>query len=118
MFSPQLLDHFQNPRNAGEVAAPHASVERENPACGDVLRISLRREGERIAEIRFLAQGCVATVACASALTELVQGKSLAEAQLVRREDVVRAVGGLRPESNHASQLAIETLRAALDSLR
>ena len=62
MFAPQLLDHFENPRNAGEVAAPDASVERENPACGDVLRISLRREGERIAEIRFLAQGCVAAI--------------------------------------------------------
>ncbi len=117
MFAPQLLDHFQNPRNAGEVATPDASAQRENPACGDVLRISLRREGERIAEIRFLAQGCVAAVACASALTELVQGKSWAEARLVRREDLVLAVGSLRPESNHAGQLAIETLRAALDGL-
>ncbi len=117
MFAPKLLDHFENPRNAGEVDAPDASVQRENPACGDVLRISLRREGACIAEIRFLAQGCVAAVACASALTELVQGKTLAEARLLRREDVVLAVGGLRPESNHASQLAIETLRAALERL-
>ena len=117
MFAPQLLDHFENPRNVGEVTTPHASVQQENPACGDVLRISLRREGERIAEIRFLAQGCVAAVACASALTELVQGRTLAEARLLRREDVALAVGGLRAESNHASQLAVETLRAALERL-
>ena len=105
------------PSNFLRQNAPDASVERENPACGDVLRISLRREGERIAEIRFLAQGCVAAVACASALTELVQGRTLAEARLLRREDVALAVGGLRAESNHASQLAVETLRAALERL-
>ena len=117
MFAPQLLDHFQNPRNVGEVAAADVSVQRENPACGDVLRISLRREGECVAEIRFLAQGCVAAVACASALTVLVQGRTLAEARLLQRDEVVLAVGGLQPESNHASQLAVESLRAALGQL-
>jgi len=117
MFAPELLDHFQNPRNAGEIANPDASVQRENPVCGDVLRFTLRREADRIVEVRFLAQGCVAAVACASAMTELVQRKSLSEARLLQRGDVVRAVGGLPPESNHASALAIETLRAALDQL-
>ncbi len=118
MFAPELLDHFQNPRNAGEVAQPDVSVQRENPVCGDVLHLTLRREADRIAEIRFLAQGCVAAVACASALTELTQRKSFSEARLLQREDVVRAVGGLPPESNHASALAIETLRAALEQLQ
>jgi len=117
MHSVQLLDHFQNPRNVGEVPNSDASAEIENPGCGDVLRLTLRREADRIAEVRFLAQGCVAVVACASAMTELVQRKSLSEARLLQREDVVRAVGGLPPESNHASALAIETLRAALDQL-
>ena len=118
MFAPELLDHFQNPRNAGEIAEPDASVQRENPVCGDVLRLTLRRESDCIAEVRFLAQGCVAAVACASALTELVRGKSFSEARLVEREDVVRAVGGLPQASSHASSLAIETLRAALDQMR
>jgi nitrogen fixation NifU-like protein len=114
MYSALLLDHFQNPRNAGEVANPDASAELENPACGDVLRLTLRVEKERIGEIRFLAQGCVAAVACASALTELVLGKSLAEARGVRREEVVAAIGGLPAESSHASHLAMDTLRELL----
>jgi len=118
MFAPELLDHFQNPRNAGEVAQPDVSVQRENPVCGDVLRLTLRREADCIAEIRFLAQGCVAAVACASALTELTQRKSFSEARLLQRDDIVRAVGGLPPESNHASALAIETLRSALEQLQ
>jgi nitrogen fixation protein NifU and related proteins len=117
MYSAQLLDHFQNPRNAGEVSNLTASEQLENPACGDVLRLTLRMEGDRIAEIRFLAQGCAAAVACASALTELVHQKSLSEARLVRREQVVRAVGGLPPESTHASHLAMDTLRALLRQL-
>jgi NifU-like protein involved in Fe-S cluster formation len=74
-------------------------------------------EGGRIAEIRFLAQGCVAAVGCASAVTELVLRKSLVEARAVRREGVVAAVGGLRAESSHASHLAIDTLRELLDRL-
>ena len=117
MFAPELLDHFQNPRNAGEVAAPDASAQRENPACGDVLRFTLRCEHDCIVEIRFLAQGCVAAVACASAVTELVQGKSIGEARKLQREDIVRAVGGLPPESHHASYLVLETLCAMLDGL-
>ncbi len=117
MFSAQLLDHFQNPRNAGEVENLSASAELENPACGDILRLSARMEDGRIAEIRFLAQGCVAAMACASALTELVSQKSLAEVRQLRREEIVDAVGGLPPESSHASHLAVDTLRALLQKL-
>ncbi len=117
MYSAQLLDHFQNPRNAGEVANPDASAQLENPACGDVLRFALRMKDGRISEIRFLAQGCVATVACASTLTELALQKTVPEAQSVSREELVVAVGGLPAESSHASHLAIDTLRAALRQL-
>jgi nitrogen fixation NifU-like protein len=117
MFSAQLLDHFQNPRNAGEVSNPDASAQLENPACGDVLRLTMRMERGGISEIRFLAQGCVAAVACASALTELVRQKSLAEARRLQREQVVRVVGGLPAESTHASHLAMDTLRALLEQL-
>lgn len=95
MYSPQVLDHFQHPRNPGEVANPNASVQIENPACGDVLKLTLRVTDGRIEEIRFLAQGCVPTVACASLLTELVQGRTVAEARQLRREDLVGALGGL-----------------------
>jgi nitrogen fixation NifU-like protein len=117
MYSPQVLDHFQHPRNPGEVANPNASVQIENPACGDVLKLTLRVTDGRIEEIRFLAQGCVPTMACASLLTELVQGRTVAEARQLRREDLVGALGGLPPASTHASHLAIDTLAALLKQL-
>ena len=117
MFSAEVLDHFQNPRNAGEVSGPSASAELENPACGDVLRLTLRVEGGTITEIRFLAQGCVAAMACASALTELVRGANVEKAQQLSREALVGAVGGLPAESTHASYLAVEALQKALGNL-
>lgn len=117
MYSPELLDHFQNPRNVGDVAEPDASAQVENPACGDVLKLSLRLEGDRIAEIRFRAKGCVPAMACGSAVTELVKGLSLAEAQRVSREDLLRNVGGVPEASNHAAHLAIDALRAVLQKL-
>src|ERR1700730_19364192 len=82
VYSADLLDHFQNPRNAGEVEAPDATAQLENPACGDILELSLKLEktkleGSRIADIRFRAKGCVPAMACGSALTELVKGKNI-----------------------------------------
>jgi len=117
MYSPQVLDHFQHPRNAGEVANADASVQIENPACGDILKLTLKVTVGRIDEIRFLAQGCVSAVACASLLTELLQGKTIAEARQLHREDLVRAIGGLPEGSLHASHLAMDALNAALRSL-
>ena len=118
MYSPQLLDHFENPRNAGEVERPDASAQIENPACGDVLRLSLTLEGDRIADIRFRAKGCVPAMACGSAVTELVKGLSVAQARRLSREELLRKVGGVPEASNHASHLAIDTLRALLRDLR
>ena len=117
MYSAQVLDHFQHPRNAGEVADPDASVQIENPACGDVLKLTLKVTDGRIDEIRFLAQGCVSAVACASLLTELLQGKTIAEARQLRREELVRAIGGLPEASVHASHLAMDALTAATRNL-
>jgi len=117
VYSPELLDHFQNPRNAGDVGDPHASVQIENPACGDVLKLSLRLEEHRIGEIRFRAKGCVPAMACGSALTELVKGLSVAEARKVSREDLLGKVGGVPEASNHACQLAMDALKALLERL-
>jgi len=117
MYSPQVLDHFQHPRNGGEVVNPDASVQIDNPACGDVLKLTLRVSNSRIEEIRFLAQGCVPTMACASLVTELVQGRTIAEARQLRREELVRAIGGLPKASLHASHLAMDTLAAAIKNL-
>lgn len=118
MFSPQVLDHFEHPRNSGTVNDPDASVQLQNPACGDVLQLTLKLANGRIADMRFLAKGCVPCIACASALTELVCGKSVADARAITREQLVDAVGGLPPASSHAGHLAIDALHAALDRLR
>ena len=114
MYSAQVLDHFQHPRNAGEVVNPDSSVQIDNPACGDVLKLTLRIVDNRIEEIRFLAQGCVPAMACASKLTELVQGRTVAEARQLRREELLKAIGGLPKASLHASHLAMDALNAAL----
>ncbi len=117
VYSAELLDHFQNPRNAGEIPNPDAAAEIENPACGDVLRLTLRVAAGRIAEARFKAKGCVPAMACGSALTELVVGKTLVESRRLQREDVNAAVGGVPPASMHALQLALDTLSAAVNQL-
>jgi nitrogen fixation NifU-like protein len=115
MYSVQVLDHFQNPRNSGEVANPDATAQIENPACGDVLKLTLRIENGLITEIRFLAKGCVPAIACGSALTGLVQRRTVAQACQLSREELVRSLGGLPEASHHASHLAMDTLAAALN---
>ncbi len=114
MYSPQLLDHFEHPRNAGVLTDGTASARIENPACGDVLELSVRIVDHHIDDIRFRAKGCVPAMACGSAVAELAKGKSLEDAGVIERGDVVSAVGGLPPASGHAAQLAIDTLRAVL----
>jgi NifU-like protein involved in Fe-S cluster formation len=114
MYSAKLLDHFEHPRNAGEVSNTDASVELSNPACGDILKLTLRVDDDRIVEIRFKAKGCVPAMACGSAITELVRGKTLAQAAQLTREDVIRAVGSLPETSGHASHLAVDALKEAL----
>jgi len=115
MYSAELIDHFQHPRNAGELADANAYGRVENPACGDVLELAVKLAGGRIADIRFRCKGCVPAMACASAITELAKGQAVDEARGIQREDVIRVVGGLPPASGHAAQLAVDTLRAALD---
>ena len=83
MHSERLLDHFQNPRNPGELAPPAVKVDVTNPACGDMLRLSARFENGRVAEARFLTRGCTAAIASSSALTEWMTGKTPAELTLL-----------------------------------
>jgi len=117
MYSAEVLDHFEHPRNAGTIANPDASARIENPACGDILELTIKVAAGRIAEIGFRARGCVAAMACASALTELVRGKTPDEARKLTMEELLRAVGGLPPASSHAAHLAIDALHAALRQL-
>jgi nitrogen fixation NifU-like protein len=117
MYSAQLLDYFQNPRNVGDIENPDGRAQVENPVCGDVLRLTVKVTEGRIVDIRFKARGCVPSMACGSALTEMVLGRTLAEARSVRREQLIERVGGLPPASGHAGHLAIEALRAVLDEV-
>jgi nitrogen fixation NifU-like protein len=111
MYSAKLLDHFQNPRNAGVIERVKARARLENPACGDMLEISVRVDEKRIVDIGFRAKGCVPAMACGSAITVLARGKTLAEAREITREDVIEEVGGLPEASGHASHLAVDTLK-------
>lgn len=115
MYSRQVLDHFELPRNVGEVENPSSSARVENPACGDVMELSLRVQDGRINEVRYRAKGCVAAIACGSALTELIAGKTIDEARRIRRVELVMGLGGLPTASLHASHLAIDVLGLALN---
>jgi nitrogen fixation protein NifU and related proteins len=117
MYSPQLLDHFEHPRNSGELPGADAHARTENPACGDILELAIKMNAGRIAAIRFRAKGCVPAMACASAMTELAEGKSPKEAAAVNKRDIDSAVGGLPAASGHAAQLAMDALQAVLKKL-
>ena len=117
MYSRELLDHFEHPRNSGIVDDSDATVQIENPVCGDVLKLSAKVLDGRIAEIRFQAKGCVPAMACASAVTELVEAKSVPEARRIRRDDIVKQVGGVPPASTHAAQLAADAITALAEKL-
>jgi NifU-like protein involved in Fe-S cluster formation len=117
MYSAQLLDHFQNPRNAGRIENADAEVQIENPACGDVLELTAKAAEGRLREVRFRAKGCVPAMACGSALTELLQGRTLEEAGHLRRDELIGKVGGLPEASAHASYLAMDALHALLKKL-
>jgi nitrogen fixation protein NifU and related proteins len=116
MFSDKLLDHFQNPRNTGTLAAPACSVQVENPACGDVLRLSARFEDGRVAEARYKTRGCTASIAAGSALTEWMIGKSRAELAAIRPEVIEEELGGMPPASRHAAVLCVDAVKALLAS--
>ncbi|MGB9234399.1 MAG: iron-sulfur cluster assembly scaffold protein [Terriglobales bacterium] len=117
MYSAELLDHFEHPRNAGAVEQPDATARLENPACGDILELSVKMEGVRIVDIRFRARGCVPVMACGSAITELAKGKSVEAAREIRREELLLRVGGVPEASGHAGSLAMDALRALLRKL-
>ncbi len=118
MFSPTLLNHFQSPRNAGLLPNPTAKIEVTNPVCGDVLQLSAILENGRIAAVRFLCRGCTASIACASLLTEIIQGRELHELNDINADSLSTALGGLPPASAHAAHLALDALRALLHRLR
>ena len=114
MFSKAVLEHFRNPRNAGELPDATATVEVSNPVCRDVLKLAARVAGERIAEVRFLCRGCTTSIACASILTEQLRDRALSEARDITADTLSVALGGLPPATFHGAQLAADALAALL----
>ena len=114
MYSERLIEHFQNPRNVGELTSPAVMVEVSNPACGDILRLSARFERDVAVEVRYKVRGCTASIAAGSALTEWMTGKTRAQIAGFRTSSVEDAVGGLPAESKHAAVLCMEGVKALL----
>jgi len=118
LYSEAFIDHFKNPRNVGELAAPAVTVQIENPVCGDILRLSARFEEGRVAEVRYKVRGCTAAIASGSALTEWMQGKTRAELSGLNKDVIETAVGGLIPESKHAAVLCLDGVKKLLNDSR
>jgi nitrogen fixation NifU-like protein len=114
MYPERLLDHFQNPRNVGELAPPAATVEVSNPACGDIMRLSARFESGVAVEVRYKVRGCTASIAAGSALTEWMTGRHRDEIAGFRASVVDDAVGGLPPASKHAGVLCADAVKRLL----
>ena len=114
-YSAKFKEHLAHPRNAGELPEANAIADETNPICGDRLRLSLIIKDDHIEAARYLAYGCPPTLVCGSILTELISGKTTAEAKQITRADLLDAVGGLPKRKHHAAALAIETLNTALE---
>ena len=117
MFSEAVLDHFRNPRNAGELPGATAVVEVSNPVCGDVLKLFARFESDRIIEARFLCRGCTTAIACASLLTEQLSNVTSREARAITADSLSVSLGGLPQTTFHGAQLAADAVAALLQKL-
>lgn len=118
MYSPTVLDHFQSPRNVGEMPDADAIGEAGNPINGNSITLYLKIEEEQIVTAAFRAYGCPATVAAGSAVTEWVIGKRLEEAQLIENSTIERVLGGLPPTKRHCSVMAADAAREAVVAYR
>ncbi|MFQ5587189.1 MAG: Fe-S cluster assembly scaffold protein NifU [Thermodesulfobacteriota bacterium] len=118
MYSEKVMDHFNNPRNVGEVANPNGVGTVGNPACGDIMKLTIKVDDDSITDIKFKTFGCGAAIATSSMVTELVKGKSLADAEKVTNQAVAEALDGLPPLKMHCSNLAADALHAALEDYK
>lgn len=117
-YSDTVLDHFQNPRNAGEMPDPDGDATTANPVCGDRMRVMIRVADDRIAEVRWLTRGCPPAIATSSFASEMVQGWTLDEVSALTRDQIAEAIGGLPKDKVHCSVLAADALRAAIANYR
>lgn len=117
MYSSQVLDHFHNPRNVGEIEKATCVVTASNPICGDVMKLWIAVRDGKVSGAKFKVQGCVPAVACGSWLTEEIKGKAIGELAAMSAEQIEAGLGGLPAASRHAGALAIAALREALETL-
>lgn len=118
MYTEKVMDHFQNPRNVGEISDPSGIGEVGNAVCGDIMKIYLKVEDDRIVDIKFKTFGCGAAIATSSIITEMVKGKTLAEALQITNRAVAEALDGLPSKKMHCSNLAADALHKAIEDYR
>ena len=114
MYTDLVMDHFTNPRNVGEIEDADGVGQIGNPVCGDVMRISIAVDDDRIADVKFKTFGCGAAVATSSMVTEMVMGRTLEEAADISNRTVAEALGGLPANKMHCSNLAADALHLAI----
>ncbi len=117
-YTKEVMDHFSNPRNMGEIENADGIGEVGNPTCGDMMKITIKVKDDCIEDIKFKTLGCGAAIATSSILTELAIGKNLDDAYAISRNDVAEALGGLPPEKMHCSNLAADGLQEAIKNYR
>jgi nitrogen fixation NifU-like protein len=113
-YSDKVMDHFMNPRNMGDIKDADAVGTVGNPACGDVMRLYIKVEDDKIAEAKFKTFGCGAAIATSSMATEMIKGKTVDESLKITNEAVAEALDGLPPNKMHCSVLAQEAIEAAI----
>jgi nitrogen fixation NifU-like protein len=118
MYTDIVQEHFEQPRNVGVIDHADAEAEVSNPACGDIMRLYVRIEDNRIVEAKFQTQGCPAAIAAGSMTTEMLRGKTVEESLALKRDEVNKALGGLPPQKVHASVLSEDAVRAVLAKYR
>lgn len=118
MYSEKLMDHFVNPRNVGEIIEADGVGQVGNAKCGDIMKMFIKVEGDRIVDVKFKTFGCGAAIASSSMATEIIKGKTLDEALLLSNKAVAEALGGLPAAKMHCSVLAEEAIKGAIESYR
>jgi nitrogen fixation NifU-like protein len=117
-YSELVIEHFQNPRNVGIIEDADGVGKMGSPVCGDLMEIYIRVDNSHITDIKFRTFGCGAAIASGSMASEIIKGKSLAEAETLTDEDVAKALGGLPEKKMHCSNLAASTLHKAIEDYR
>ncbi len=118
MYNEKVMDHFQNPRNVGELDNPSGVGEVGNMKCGDIMKIYIKVKDDVIEDIKFLTFGCGAAIASSSVLTEMVKGKTLQEAEAISNQHVADELEGLPPAKLHCSNLAADALHNAIEDYK